>query len=186
MRVISGVAKGRRLVSPSDRRIRPTSDRIKEALFSIIGSMRGDFVGCRVLDLFAGTGNLGIEALSRGGSEAVFIDNHRTSAALILKNLAATGFSDRAEVMVADTFTALAQLDSQGRAFDLVFADPPYDQGIVTPLLERLSSLSILGDDALVIIETASREELETAKGKLNLFDRRFYGDTAIAFYTSN
>jgi 16S rRNA (guanine(966)-N(2))-methyltransferase RsmD len=186
MRVISGTAKGRSLVPPNDRRVRPTSDRTKEALFSIIGSLCGDITGFSVLDIFDGTGSLGIEALSRGADKAVFIDNQRSSAALIKTNLNSTGFARDSEVLIADAEAALVQTAIQGRLFNLVFADPPYSQGIAQQLLRQLGSLPVLADGALVVIETSSREDLPQSEGELKQIDRRIYGDTALTFYSSN
>jgi len=186
MRVISGTAKGRSLVPPLDRRVRPTSDRIKEALFSIIGSLCGDITGFSVLDIYAGTGSLGIEALSRGAGRAVFIDNQRSSAALIKTNLDSTGFTGNSEIMIVDASAALSRMALQGRTYNLVFADPPYNQGIAQILLRQLASLPVLADGALVVIETSSREVLPLSEGELKQIDRRIYGDTALAFYSSN
>ncbi len=186
MRVISGAAKGRSLVPPHDRRVRPTSDRIKEALFSIIGSLCGDIAGFSILDIFAGTGSLGIEALSRGAGQAVFIDNQRSSAALIKSNLESTGFAKLSEVLIIDATAALVQMASQGRIFDLVFADPPYNKGIALNFLRQLASLSVLADGSIVVIETSSRENLPQSEGYLQQIDRRIYGDTALAFYSFN
>jgi 16S rRNA (guanine966-N2)-methyltransferase len=186
MRVISGTAKGRSLVPPHDRRVRPTSDRTKEALFSIIRSLCGDITGFSVLDIFAGTGSLGIEALSRGAGQAVFIDNQRSSAALIKTNLDSTGFAGDSEVLIADATAALCQIAIQGRTFNLIFADPPYNQGISQLLLRQLASLPVLAEGALVVIETSFREDLPQSEGALKQIDRRIYGDTALAFYSSN
>lgn len=184
MRVISGSAKGRRLVPPQDRRVRPTSDRIKEALFSIIISRRGDLAGCAILDLFAGTGNLGIEALSRGAAKALFVDNHRESTALVRKNLQGTGLEEFAEVMASDTFAAIARLAAAGRRFDLILADPPYNLGLAEKLLGEPALERLLAEESLLVIETSDREELPKSCGNLTMLDRRIYGDTAIAFYT--
>jgi len=184
MRVISGTARGRRLLAPHDRRVRPTSDRIKEALFSIIVSLRGDLLGSSVLDLCSGTGSLGIEALSRGAAEAVFVDNHRDSALLIKKNLAETGLASKAEVLIVDARAAVSRLAGQGRRFHLVFADPPYGQGIAADLLNQVSAHEILCDGALVVVETAAGEQLSETVGTLQQFDLRKYGDTALTFFT--
>ncbi|MSM38291.1 MAG: 16S rRNA (guanine(966)-N(2))-methyltransferase RsmD [Geobacter sp.] len=186
MRVISGTARGRRLLAPHDRRVRPTSDRIKEALFSIIVSLRGNLLGSRVLDLCSGTGNLGIEALSRGADEAVFVDNHRSSAELTKKNLLATGFSDRSEIIISDARIAVSRLSEQGRRFHLVLADPPYGQGIAAELLNQVSAHEILFEQALVVIETTAQELLPEYVGLLRQFDHRIYGDTALTFFTNS
>jgi 16S rRNA (guanine(966)-N(2))-methyltransferase RsmD len=184
MRVISGIAKGRKLTPPQDRRVRPTSDRIKEALFSIIVSHKGKLSGWMVLDLFSGTGNLGIEALSRGAGEAVFIDKHRDSVSLIRKNLQDTGLEHQARILAADVFPAIGKLAGQGQKFRLILADPPYDQGFAAKLLATPATSELLDADSLLVIETSSREILPEHAGDLKLYDSRTYGDTAITFYT--
>lgn len=183
MRVISGTAKGRRLTPPTDRRIRPTSDRVKEALFSILISKCGELAGKSVLDLFAGAGNLGIEALSRGAEHAVFIDNNRTAVTLVADNLRSTGLYEHAEVIQTDVMQALSRLSDRGRMFDLVFADPPYGQGLAHALVDTLGAVNILDKEALVIIESADKEEFPAVSGSIKQVDRRIYGDTALTFF---
>ena len=184
MRIISGSARGRRLLSPKNYRIRPTADRIKESLFNILSVLLGSFAGSRVLDIFAGTGNLGIEALSRGAAQAVFIDSHKESAALVAKNLRLLGFSDRGRVLESEALSALRSLGKQAATFSLVFIDPPYRQGLAEKVLEYLAASALIDEDSLVVAETSSDEVLPTAFGPLQEFDRRVYGDTAIAFFT--
>ncbi len=184
MRVIAGSAKGRKLFSPGGSRIRPTSDRVKEALFSIISGFLESFSGCSVLDVFAGTGNLGIEALSRGASRAVFIDSHRDSVALIKKNLDLTGFTERSSIICRDALTALKTLETSGGSFRLVFIDPPYYGELLGKVLDFLSTSSLLEDDSLVVAELSARETLGKKFGPLREFDRRTYGDTVLAFFT--
>jgi 16S rRNA (guanine(966)-N(2))-methyltransferase RsmD len=144
----------------------------------------GSFEGLTVLDLFAGTGSLGIEALSRGAASVLFIDNHRESAALINANLASTALSGRSEVMIADAESALSRLAGRNRRFDLVFADPPYGKGLAIAMVLQLASLGMLNDGAIVVIETNTQEELPATNGVLNQLDRRVYGDTALTFYS--
>jgi len=181
VRVISGSARGRRLFSPTNAKIRPTADRVKEALFSILSGLV-EFSGCRVLDVFAGTGNLGIEALSRGAAEAVFIDSHHESAALVRKNLALVGFESRGCVMVQDALSALKHLETRGGRFDLVFLDPPYAQGLAEKVLHQLSGSPLLHAGSVVVVEISGREEVGAAFDQLVVFDRRVYGDTALLF----
>ena len=183
MRIISGSARGRRLFSPKDFRIRPTADRVKESLFNILSVLMGSFAECRVLDIFAGTGNLGIEALSRGAAQAVFIDSHRESAALVATNLRLLGFTDRSRVLESEALSALRSLEKREATFSLVFIDPPYRQGLAEKVLEYLAASALIDDDALVVAEISSGELLPTAFGALREFDRRVYGDTAIAFF---
>jgi 16S rRNA (guanine966-N2)-methyltransferase len=184
LRVIAGIAKGRRLLSPQGSRIRPTSDRVKEAVFSIISAIAGTFPACSVLDIFAGTGNLGIEALSRGAERAVFIDNHRDSVALVKKNLELTGFLDRGTVIFRDAVAALKTLEDAGNRFGLVFIDPPYYKDLQEKVLKFLSTSHLLDDESLVIVEHSSKESIGKNFGTLQVFDGRTYGDTAVAFYS--
>lgn len=183
MRVISGTARGRRLLSPKSSRVRPTADRVKESLFNILQVVAGDLAGSRVLDIFAGTGNLGIEALSRGAALALFIDSHKESALLVEKNLRLLGFADRGRVLEREALAALRSLEKREAPFQLVFIDPPYRQGLAQQVLEYLAGSSLLDENSLVVAEVFSREELPTAFGPLREFDRRVYGDTALAFF---
>lgn len=182
MRIISGSARGRRLHSPRGDRVRPTSDRVKEAIFNIIISREGSFEGLRVLDLFAGTGNLGIEALSRGAAQAVFVDSSRDSAQFIRKNLEMCRFEEQGEVVIMEAAAAIDFLERKKRTFDLVFLDPPYHTGAAKSVLERLSRSAILGEGALVAAETDIRDTLAGTIGNLAQIDRRDYGDTAVTF----
>ena len=183
MRIISGSARGRRLLTPKDSQIRPTSDRVKESLFSILTVLLGNFSGRRVLDIFAGTGNLGIEALSRGASEAVFIDENREAAALVKKNLDLAGFADRGTVLHKEALAALNMLGKTGGPFGLVFLDPPYREGLSGKVLDVLAGSKLIDGSSVIIAETAAREELPSEFCRLQEFDKRVYGDTAIVFF---
>ena len=144
MRVITGSARGRRLKTPEGMDIRPTTDNVKESVFNIL---QFDIEGRRVLDLFAGTGQLGIECLSRGAREAVFIDRDRDAVKIIRENLRTCGFS--APVLQQD---ALSYLDACGQ-FDLIFVDPPYDAGLYEKVLEKINSIDILSEGGIIIVE---------------------------------
>jgi 16S rRNA (guanine966-N2)-methyltransferase len=172
VRVIAGAYKGRTLRAPPGRGTRPTSDRVREALFSILG----DVSDARVLDLFAGSGALGIEALSRGAAHATFVDSSRRAADAIRANLGAIG-DPGAQVRVEDALSYLARADG---TYDLVFADPPYSS--VTRLGGRLSSLlpGVLHETSLTVTESDKRAPLEL---DLPLVDERTYGDTRIAIH---
>jgi len=185
LRIISGSARGRRLQAPGERfgrSIRPTSDRAREALFSILGPR---VVGARVLDLFAGTGALGLEALSRGASEAVFVDGQAAVVALIRKNIALCGFADQAFVQRRDLSRGVAFLASgPGPAsFDLVFLDPPYGGKLGQLLLAALAKSQLLAPAALVVAEDAAAEEYPEQEGNLACFDRRRYGEAGFWLY---
>ena len=145
MRVISGSVRGRKLKTPENYDIRPTTDNVKESLFNII---QFDIEGRRVLDLFAGTGQLGIECLSRGAAEAVFIDENTAAVKIVKENLKTCGFT--AAVLQQD---ALSYLRHCGR-FDLVFVDPPYDSGLYESVLETINSVDILSDGGIIVCES--------------------------------
>jgi 16S rRNA (guanine966-N2)-methyltransferase len=176
MRVIAGTHRGRRLAAPPGRDTRPTSDRVRESLFSILGPLDGE----RVLDLFAGSGALGIEALSRGAGSAVFCDVSRAATAAIDSNLQALGLV--AEVVCDDARRVLRNAHARGAAYDLIFLDPPYRQA------ERWAAdLSVLVPVVLapggrVIGESDRRAPLEL---ELPLVDERRYGDTLIRIHTN-
>lgn len=186
MRIISGSARGRRLLSPKNYLVRPTADRVKESIFNILSVLMGSFDRCGVLDIFAGTGNLGIEALSRGAVNAIFIDSHKDSVNLIKKNLQVCGFDERARVFGAEALSALRFLEKGEATFQLVFMDPPYRQGHAGRTLEYLASSSLIEEDSLVVVEISSDEALLSEYGSLKEFDRRVYGDTVIAFFRRN
>ena len=175
MRIVAGEFRGRRLSSLPGVRTRPTADRVREALFSILGALDG----ARVADLFAGSGALGIEALSRGAAHATFVERDRRAAAVIERNVAAVGAEERSEVVVRD---ALAWLRArQGKEeFDLVLLDPPYDSAdrLGGPLTENLPG--VLASDAVIVSESDKRAPLLLG---LPMTDERTYGDTRIAIH---
>ena len=183
MRVISGSARGRRLLTPKGCHIRPTSDRVKESLFSILTVLLGNFSGRRVLDIFAGTGNLGIVARSRGASEAVFIVENREAAILVKKNLDLAGFGDKGRVLNKEALAALKTLGKTEVPFGLVFLDPPYREGLSEKVLDFLALSELIDERSVIVAETAAREELPSEFYRLQEFDKRVYGDTAIAFF---
>jgi 16S rRNA (guanine966-N2)-methyltransferase len=176
MRVIAGTARGRRLKTPKGTSVRPTSDKVRGAIFSILLSQR-DLTGAAVLDLFAGTGALGIEALSRGAASGVFVEKDTRTAALIEENLQVTGFTAVARVVRADA--ERLNLASLGR-FDLVFADPPYALVLESRALGAIASL--LADAGVAVVEHGIEAPPPTPVG-LEAFDRREYGDTGVTFY---
>jgi len=180
MRVVAGEAKGRRLKAPEGDRIRPTADRVKESLFEVIGER---VRGARVLDLFAGTGNLGIEALSRGASSALFVDADRSAIRLIGQNLVRTRLGQRAETWRGDARAVLDRLARLGRRFEIVLLDPPYAAGYDEDILQRLSRSKILSPGSLTTIEHDRRTDLPERIDALGRCDQRRFGDTVISFY---
>ena len=183
MRIISGTAKGRRLASFGGDRIRPTSDRTKEALFNIIASSFGPLEDKAVLDLFSGTGNLGIEALSRGADRAVFVDENPKSINILKKNIDLCGFTGRSEVLQSSVSSGIRFLSKKMRRFDLVFLDPPYEKGFIEVTLQDMVREGILEEGAVVIAEHSIRERPSEEYDGLALTDRRKYGDTEVSFY---
>lgn len=177
MRVISGQAKGHRLVAPSSARVRPALDKIKGAIFNILF----DVSGKRALDLFAGSGAIGIEALSRGASEAVFVEEWDKAVESIERNLAHTKLKERAAIMRMPVERAIKRLARDGRAFDLIFVDPPYEKGLVVPTLEMIAGSGIAAPGAIVVVEHHPKEPVEGASG-LALTDSRKYGQTQVSF----
>ena len=147
MRVITGTARGRRLKELEGMETRPTTDRVKEGLFS---ALQFEIEGRRVLDLFAGTGQLGIECLSRGAASAVFVDRRADAVKLIRENLKLTELSDRARVVPGD---AMEFLQSLGERFDLVLLDPPYAAGLLEPAIARLTAFDILNPHGIIVAE---------------------------------
>jgi 16S rRNA (guanine966-N2)-methyltransferase len=180
MRVIGGAAKGRRLLAPKGEAVRPTADRVKESLFNILP---GDFSGMKVLDLFAGTGNLSIEALSRGADHAVLIDASERSVAVIRENLRRLSLAPRAEVWMAPVGRSLRILARRQESFDIIFLDPPYDQGLANRSVAVIAQGNLLKKPGTIVVEHSARETLQQRYDSLKLHDERRYGDTLLSFY---
>jgi 16S rRNA (guanine(966)-N(2))-methyltransferase RsmD len=178
MRIIAGTHKGRRLLGPKDRSaVRPTSGRVKEALFSILGTR---IVGASVLDLYAGTGAVGIEALSRGASRVVFVESHRDSLTSLHANLKHCGLTVRAEVFSGE---AAAFLRQAAPAFDVVFLDPPYATDGASSVLPSLSGSAIIRDGTIVILEHLTKHDIPQHIGPLNRVKQYRYGDTSLSLF---
>lgn len=180
MRVIGGTAKGRRLLTPKGRAVRPTAARVKESLFNILPR---DFSGLKLLDLYAGTGNVSIEALSRGAEQVILVDSSARSAATIKENLRRFGFAGRAELWLAPVARALRSLAKRNTRFDIIFLDPPYDQGLAESSLEVIANFDLLNDSGRVVAEHSAREAVKSRYDQLALYDQRRYGDTLLSFF---
>ena len=180
MRVIGGEAKGRRLKVPKGQALRPTAARVKEALFNILPH---DLSGFKVLDLFAGTGNLALEALSRGAKDALLVDVSRAAGKTIQENLRAVGFSDRARVWIAPVQRSLQRLSRNGEKFDLILVDPPYQKDLLGGVLRAIAHGGLLRETGLLIAEHGVKEGVEKAYGPLTLQDQRRYGGTLLSFF---
>ena len=181
LRIIAGKYRGLHLVSPKGMRVRPTADRMREAIFNIVGN---DLSELWVLDLFAGTGAMGLEALSRGASFVVMVDQHPSALKLIGRNLAACGYPKNTKVYKLDLRRGLKGLRNQNYRFHLVFLDPPYGQGLNQRCLEQLGNGALLNPNATVACEHATEEELDSAYGCLQRQNMRRYGTSSVSFYS--
>jgi 16S rRNA (guanine966-N2)-methyltransferase len=181
MRIIAGAFKGRRL-APVKGRTRPTAAMVREAIFNILGPT---VVGARVLDLFAGTGALGIEALSRGADAAVFVEDHPEAVKALRRNLEDLGLQGQTRVWPLPVAKALKKLAAGGERFGLAFLDPPYGGGAALAALNALASLDLLVAEARVVVEHSRRDTLPEESGHLKRLELRRYGDTLVGLYVA-
>lgn len=179
MRIIGGISKGRRLSSPKGSSIRPTSDRVKETIFNILGK---EIEGKVVLDLFAGTGNLGIEALSRGALKTTFVEKAKEALRIIQKNLLQCGFTVRSEIIPKDVNRTITLLANRGESFDFIFMDPPYEKGWVEKIINKLRDYPIYHRDTILVIEHSRREPLPKDLSGWKIIRQRMIGDTVLSF----
>jgi 16S rRNA (guanine966-N2)-methyltransferase len=182
MRIVGGRHRGRRLLAPPGEAVRPTSDRAREALFNILSHGRFaagglPFADAAVLDAFAGTGAFGLEALSRGATEAVFIEREREALATLRRNIETLGETTRTRVLLGDA----TRPPRAAVACGVAFLDPPYRSGLASPALAALAAAGWLTTDALVVIETAAREEMPLEAG-FTVLDERAYGAARLVF----
>lgn len=175
MRVITGIARGKRLVTPAGRDVRPTSEKVKEALFS---ALQFDIEGRRILDLFAGSGQLGIEALSRGAESAAFVDSSAASIKVVKQNLETTVLTDLAKVYMSDyaTFAAMCR-----DTFDIAFLDPPYAEGLLLPAIKSI--LPLMSDYGTIVCEYPPEVEIPENIGGFQIYRTYRYGKINVAIY---
>jgi 16S rRNA (guanine966-N2)-methyltransferase len=178
MRITGGIAKGQQLKVPKNDLVRPTTDRVREAIFSILASLTSHW--SRGLDLFAGTGALGIEALSRDAEWVDFVDQQPKSCAVIKQNLYKVGFSQKAHVYCCSVAKALTFLDSK---YDIVFMDPPYSDPSINHVAMQLANSKVIDDKSLIVISHASRFPLQQSYDGLSLIKEKRHGDTCISIY---
>ncbi len=171
------------LLGPKSSRIRPTADRVRESIFNILGQSMD---GKEVLDLYAGTGALSFEALSRGAKSAVLVDNGREAVRLCLSNAAALGFERQVRVLAMPVKRALSQLQSEKQGFDLIFADPPYGREMAIGVFEELSASGLLAPGGTLCIEHDKREVLPPQLESVIRVDTRRFGDTAVSFFRTS
>ncbi len=178
MRVISGSARGIKLKAPEGLNTRPTIERIKESLFNIIAN---DLYDINFLDIYSGSGSIGIEALSRGAKKAVFIDSSKESVNVIENNLKKTRLSENAEIIKADVFDAVLRLGKEKRKFDIIFMDPPYKKGLVEETLKAVLNERILNENGFIIAEQALAEPEVLVDG-FNVFRIKKYNKIKMIF----
>ncbi len=175
MRVITGSAKGKRLVTPDGKDVRPTPDKVKEGLFS---ALQFDIEGRRILDLFAGSGQLSVEALSRGAESAVLVDSSAVSVRIAKTNIESCGFSDKARVVHTDyaSFCAMSR-----DVFDIAFLDPPYNAGLLMPAIKAV--LPLMSDYGMIVCEHPIDVMLEESVGGFSVFKTYRYGKVNVTVY---
>jgi 16S rRNA (guanine(966)-N(2))-methyltransferase RsmD len=179
IRILGGSARGRRLLGPVGYKFRPTTGRVKEFIFSYLGSR---VTGARILDLFSGTGSLGIEALSRGADEAFFIERSAPTVKILKKNVGICGFSEQANVMRGDVFILLNKLGKDSEKFDLVLADPPFKGFFREEIVKTVEENRLLKDDGLLLVEHERHDPDDGGHGKEIVKQRRF-GHCVVSVY---
>jgi 16S rRNA (guanine966-N2)-methyltransferase len=189
MRIIAGKAKGRGLIAPKAKVLRPTTDRVKESLFNIL-----DVEGKRFLDLFAGAGSVGLEALSRGACRVIFVESHRACAEAIRTNIKRCGFVNiplngieegagpDIEVVEYPVDRGLKLLGHRGQRFDVIFADPPYEQNLIGETMRLVRTQELMSQDGVLVVQHSAREEIPARREGYRIEDSRRYGETALSF----
>lgn len=176
MRVISGIRRGAKLITRDEDDVRPTTDRVKESMFNLL---MGRFPCGQVLDLFAGSGALGIEAVSRGAERVVCVDSDALSMEIVKKNFSNLKLAENAEFVLSD---AMAYLSKSNEKFDVVFLDPPYNKGLIIPVMDLLYKRDMLSSDGLVVAECDNTESLPDFVG-FSILKQRSYGRTVVTIY---
>jgi 16S rRNA (guanine(966)-N(2))-methyltransferase RsmD len=179
-RVIAGARKGFRLATHKSPFVRPTTDRTKQVIFNVLNPA---IAGSLVLDIFSGSGGLGIEALSRGARAAVFVESDRNVCKVLTQNLVKTGFIEQSELLTLDAAAALNLLEKRGAAFDVIFADPPYESSLAQETLANVADRRLLKSAGWFALEHSARQHMVEQAGPLTLITRKHHGDTAISFY---
>jgi len=178
MRIIGGTQKGFPLRRPKSAHVRPTTDMIKEALFNILRPVSGK----TFLDVFAGTGSVGIEALSRGASFVIFVEQHHDLARSIQALMRQLGFEEKARVIAMEMKKGLLQISGLNIRFDYVFIDPPYQKNLIEETLVRIGQAGLVDENSLVVIQHSKREPINLLETQFSLEDKRTYGDSMLTF----
>ena len=180
MRIIAGTRRSRRFEAPDGTDTRPTLDKVREAVFSSLGTY---FDGGAVLDLYAGSGGIGLEALSRGMDQAVFVDASRAAAGVIKRNLSTLGFEAEGRVLPMKARSAMELLSKEGMKFDLVYLDPPYKKQENEAVMEGLVNRNLLNKGAVVVVESLKEEQFAEVIGTLVRYKEAVYGISRISYY---
>lgn len=180
MRIITGIAKGRILLSPLGNETRPTLDRIKQSMFNII---QFQIPGKRALDVFAGTGSLGLEAVSRGASYCVLVDKSPNTFPLLKKNVENLGFTDKCKLYNEDSYEVLKKLGNAGEKFDIIFIDPPYMKDMIPPSIALIEEYGIINHDGIIVTKIDTKEEVYEGSLLHPLCNKRVYGNTTVCIY---
>ena len=182
MRIISGIKKGHIILSPTDgyETTRPTLDRVKEAMFSIL---QNHIVSSIFLDLFAGTGSLGLEALSRGAEKCYFVDESESTYKILRKNIEKLKFESLSRSFNMSALNALKKLKGEGVVFDLIFIDPPYFKNMITPCISYIENNNLLKNEGRIMTKIDSSEEVFSGTNSIKLLEKRKYGNTSLVWY---
>lgn len=180
MRIISGRARGRKILSPESLETRPTLDRVKEAMFSTIQNYIQDSI---VIDVFAGTGSLGLEAASRGAKEVYLVDKSNTTYPLLKQNVENLKFNDVCYTFNMDAYEALKNLKNKGKVFDLIFIDPPYCKEMIPEAMKIIKENNMLNEDGIIVTKIDSIEEIYEGYDNIKLNKSKKYGNTTVCFY---
>ena len=181
MRVLRGEFKGRKLVSFKASHIRPTSDRVKESVFNILGA---HIPGARVLDLFSGTGNLTVESLSQGAAEVTAVESHPRSIKIMKENFAHFDVTDKVRIVKSDAIKFLRRFE--GEPFNIILIDPPFTKAMADETLKAVAESSVWSNETLIMIESSKHEKIDEAYGDLHAVDTRNYGDKLVSFFKFN
>jgi 16S rRNA (guanine(966)-N(2))-methyltransferase RsmD len=180
MRIISGLAKGRKILSPVGMNTRPTLDRIKQSIFNII---QNKVYGTMALDMFAGTGSLGLEAASRGAKYCYLVDKGAETYSFLKQNIENLGFKEHCEALNIDSYEALSFLSKKGIIFDLIFIDPPYCKDMIPPAINIICEKNLLSKDGIIVSKIDSSEIIYEGNEFIKVYDIRKYGNTTVCFY---
>ena len=179
MRIIAGENRGKKLKAVPGMKTRPTADRVKEAVFSSIDDR---LYGSRFLDVFSGTGNIALEAISRGAEEAVLLEKDMDALKVIQENVTACRQDNRCTIMRGDSFASLNTLSRQGKQFDIIYVDPPYQAGLYEEVLKNIADKQLLAQDGLILLECAKNTSLSIENSIFFIYKEKCYGDTCVLY----